>query len=287
MFAKVLKYDLRFIAQKWWILAVSVLGGAIPAALLVRMLAADGGEAPLLTALLGVCAAFYLFTYAIVFFCSPAVTALLLYWRFYAHFFSDQGYLTFTLPVKRRTLLLSKLTNEMIWYVANFLLMLVAFFLFAWLAMPATEQYPVLNPIILISVGDIFSSAWRAVGAWTVAYVAEALLLLLAYVLFSSCLVQFCITVGAVIAKRHKLIAGIGIFYGVQAALGTVGQLLLTLLGGLLIEGLQVLLQDATRDAVCGVIALILLIFVLLFGALAVLTYCFTENNLDKKLNLA
>lgn len=288
MFRKVLKYDLLFIAKKWWILAATVLGGAIPGAFLLRALIADGGERPTLTVLLGIAAALYLFTYCLVLFGSAAVTAVLLYWRFYAHFYSDEGYLTFTLPVKRRTLLLSKIANEMIWYVANFFLVLLALLIFALFAPPATAQYPVLNPIVFQVIGQVLDALFGAIsGGWTVLFLLELLLLLLALVLFSTCLVQLCITVGAVVAKKHKLIAGIGIFYGVNFLLSAVGQILLSFLGTPVIMGLVRILLNAKAGRICTVVFLIFLLFICFMLALAFIAYAITQDKLDRKLNLA
>ncbi len=45
---------------------------------------------------------------------SLATPSLIALWRMYTHFYTDQGYLTFTLPVKRSTLYLSKIISELI-----------------------------------------------------------------------------------------------------------------------------------------------------------------------------
>ena len=289
MFRKILKYDLRSIAKKWWILAVTLLCGAFPGAFLARGLAADGGESQLLTGLLGVGAVLYLLPYAILLFGSFFVTAVLLYWRFYAHFFSDEGYLTFTLPVKRRTLLLAKIANEMIWYAANLLLVCVCVLIFCCIAPPATEQYPVINPIAFQVLGQLLETLFASLinGAWVLVYIPVLLLLLLAWTLFSTCLVQCCITIGAIVAKKHKLLAGIGIFYGVNLVLSGIGQLLLTVLGSSLAIGLMELLTDATKDRINAVISLMLLLFALLFFALAYFAYALTQSRIERKLNLA
>ena len=49
------------------------------------------------------------------------VSGFLLLYRFYTSTFTDEGYLTFTLPVKRSTILLSKTVNAVIWTILSFI----------------------------------------------------------------------------------------------------------------------------------------------------------------------
>ena len=55
--------------------------------------------------------------FAVVAFC--VVSTILVYVRFFKNFFSDEGYLTFSFPVPRRTLYLAKTVNAFIWNLAT------------------------------------------------------------------------------------------------------------------------------------------------------------------------
>ena len=287
MLRKVLKYDFAFLAKKWWILAAALFVGAFPGALLLRALLSDGGESEIATAMLSIAAMLYLFVYAVMMVGSLLFTAVMLYWRFYTHFYSDEGYLTFTLPVKRSTLLRAKVINEAIWYAFNALLILLCLCVFFWIAPPPTAEYPVFNPTVYKEIGRIFSLARIFFLEWSVLFWVEAVLVLAAWMLFSTCLVQYCITVGAVIAKKHKLLLGVGIFYGVNALLSTVGRLLFSL-GGLSVVGaISYLLEGGEQGQTVALILLLMLLLTVFFLALAALAHCLTQDQLDRGLNLA
>ena len=284
MFRKLLKYDLAFVWRWWWIVAVSLVGATLLGAFLLRGTLAAGEE---LQALLTMVCVLYFVPYALAMGAGTLVTTILLYWRFYAHFFSDQGYLTFTLPVKRRTLLLSKICNELIWHVAQGLLLVLCVLLFCLIAPPATAEYPVINPVVFQTVGLLFDILWEGLGATLLLYLLELILVLLCVTLFQICLVHFCITIGAVVAKKMKLLAGIGIYYGVNSVLSIATQLLFGLAGGLMIPGLVAILGRCTLTEGKVLFAMLFLLVTLIFLTLAVFFYCITQDKLDHKLNLA
>lgn len=287
MFRKLLKYDVAFVWRWWWIVAVSLLGASLLGAFLLRGtldMAQAGND---LTGIFGMVSALYFFPYILAIGAGMLITTILLYWRFYSHFYSDQGYLTFTLPVKRRTLLLSKICNELIWHAAQGALLVVCVLLFCLIAPPATKEYPVINPVIFCAFGDLVAGLWELLGATLLLYVLEGALLLIGSTLFQICLVHFCITLGAVIAKKKKLLAGIGVYYGVNSALSFIGQLLFGLTGGLMLPGLGAFLGRCTQTEGEVFIAMLLLLVTLVFLTLAVFFYCITQDKLDHKLNLA
>ena len=112
MFRKVLKYDFRAVGRLWWILAlaltwISVLG-AIALRSIISFTSMDMSRYTVLTEIMLIGAIIFLFASFIAICASGLLTQLLVYYRFYRNFYTDEGYLTFTLPVSRKTLLLSK-----------------------------------------------------------------------------------------------------------------------------------------------------------------------------------
>ena len=104
--------------------------------------------------------------------------------------------------------------------------------------------------------------------------------------LFQTGLIYLCITIGAVVAKRHKLIAAIGIYYGVNMAVGLIGEILLLLLA----SGIVAIIYAAAAagGAVMGLtITAILFIFALALAVLSAILHFMTVNKIEKKLNLA
>ena len=122
MFTKLLKYEFRAQRKLLSILSLSALGAGIIGGLMMWLITGsdviygsfttenDFAAAMLIsfstTLMLG--AIFAIIAYIV------AVYILLLY-RFYKHHFSDEGYLTFTLPATTHQILLSSILNIIIW----------------------------------------------------------------------------------------------------------------------------------------------------------------------------
>ena len=111
MFKKVLKYDMRSIYNIWWIIAATVLGVSVFGAFALRFTIANINDPD--GSLLAVFSMFAAILSIVAVISSIAVTSLLTHYRFYKNFYTDEGYLTFTLPVSRKVLLLSKTVNAM------------------------------------------------------------------------------------------------------------------------------------------------------------------------------
>ena len=125
MLKKLSKYDLRSVRKLWIIFALISVCASVIGSFTLKVILYDEFNHPLISilGLLGTYAAFM----AILIF--PIVMFILVFLRFYKNFYTDEGYLTFTLPVKRGTLLMSKTLNAMIWTVLSSLVMFFCFFI--------------------------------------------------------------------------------------------------------------------------------------------------------------
>lgn len=286
MFKKLLKYDMKAVWRIWWILAVSVLGLSVVGSLVLRFVieTIDREDAfVIFTAI----AMLFLVVCFIAIISSVVVTPLLVYYRFYKHFYSDEGYLTFTLPVSRKSLLLSKTLNALIWEVAHVLLLIVCVFIFLLIAPPVGESGRLFNTDILVSLFDGVAQAWDAIGAWLIVYALEVIVLLAGVFVFSSSLIHFCITVGAVVAKKYKLLAAIGIYYLVNMLLSFVLQIVGIFGLVSFVEGFGYKLEQMGEFAKTPAIALALLVVCLMVTSGAIIMFCMTLGKIERKLNLA
>lgn len=284
MFGKLLKYDFRAVARVWWIVAVSALGISLAGATVFRFLfsSADGGE---MTGILAAFAVLSLLACAFALAASVLVTMILVYLRFYKNFFTDEGYLTFTLPVSRRELLLSKTVNALIWMALHTLLLTVCTMLFLLIAPPPEETYELLNFTVLDAFGQVFSEIWSMCGAWTLLYAVECVLIAVCAAFYSVSLVHFCITVGSVIAKKQKLLAAIGIYYGVNMVASFLSQML-PYVFVFLMEGFGEIFGVTEGAKYFGAIGLLLMIACLLVATVGSVFYFTTRGMLERKLNL-
>lgn len=289
MFRKLLKYDLNAIVRLWWIGAVISVAAAVAGALLLRfsMQAFDREIASVFVKLLAIVGliAGIACLFAVVF--SFVFTVILIFVRFYKHFFTDEGYLTFTLPVKRSTLFLSKTVNALIWFSAHFCVILISFLLFSMLVVSPSEGDLFLNFFVLKAIGKLLGSEWGVFGAWMIVYILEALALLLVYAFFTISLVHFCITFGAVVAKKAKVILAIVMYYLINSAITTVSQFVILIFGTMMWEGMTILTQNASMGRMCGIYALLIMVLIGMLSVLGTALYSATQFMIDRKLNLA
>ena len=281
MFGKLLKYDFKYVARIWWMLAVGVLGLSVAASLVFRAIFLNINSNGFFT-FLSVLGMFFLVVSFIGIFGSLVVTEVLVFVRFYKNFYTDEGYLTFTLPVKRSKLLLSKTLNSIIWFALHTALILVCVVIFLGLGIGSSMGTPPLKTVG-ISIGWL----WDKVGWWLIVYAFEAILLLVALSAFTTCLIQLCITIGAIVAKKQKVLAAVGIYYLVNTVLSTVGSVFLVVFLTGLFEGFTVLLGDLSALAANAAIALVLLIAILASLLVVLIVYFMTLGRIERKLNLA
>ena len=145
--------------------------------------------------------------------CSAGSLFFLIY-RFYKHCFTDEGYLTFTLPVTTHQILLSSLVNtiigELIMVVAVCLSVGIAVLLFLT-AFPENLIWADVS----VGLKEAFSQIWTSLvehmdvltsmtATGIIGALSELIILMLA------------VTIGAIIAKKHKILAAVGVYYGIS-----------------------------------------------------------------------
>ena len=289
MFKKLLKYDMAAVARLWWIGAIISVLAAVAGGVLLRVSTRvlDRETAGVFARLFAVLALIVGISCVLAVLLSFVFTIILIFARFYKHFFTDEGYLTFTLPVKRSTLFLSKTVNAMIWFSAHFGVILISLILFSMLVVPPQEGNFFLNLVVFDAIGKLFSLLWELAGAWVIVYTLEALLILFVYAFFMISLVHFCITFGAVIAKKAKVILAIAIYYLFNSVLTTVAQFAIMIFGTLMLSGMTILTQNASPDQMFGIYALLVVVLIGILSVLGTALYAVTQFMLDRKLNLA
>jgi len=274
MLKKLLKYDLKAVFRFWWIaviicLSVSVVGG------FSFMIDQYEGWVPEMLSAITAWAVF--FSYC-SYFAMMVLTLVLLFVRFFKNFFTDEGYLTFTLPVSRKDLLNSKVITGFIAMTAAAAVCGVGL-----LIMAAIEQSADLkNGSIFAPVIEYFAKGMRTQGVFFWIYIAEGITLALVILALVVLFLYFCITFGSMIVKKGKLLASIAIFYGATSLFISIAQ-------GLLIFGTIGFMISSSPDALSQmdpIVALFLLGLIFYLSMLCCLLYAVQYRMLDKKLNL-
>lgn len=141
-------------------------------------------------------------------------------WRFYKSRFSDEGYLTFTLPVNHHQLLLSSILNS----VFSVLIVVAACFTAVGIVVVLFLSAFPLKLIwadVLMSAKQILNQIWESLceNAQEVTMVAASALVGAVASLIE---LMLAVTIGAMIAKKHKILAAVAVYYGINLALSFV-----------------------------------------------------------------
>ena len=146
-------------------------------------------------------------------------------WRFYKHKFTDEGYLTFTLPATCTQIYLSSYCSMLIWSVISGLVVLVSANL---IALIGAGEY-ILKPETLNEIISAFQ--WILTGY---DQIAEPILLCTAIMLAllsAPAIPMVCITLGAVLAKKHKILMAFVMYYALSTILSFIQSVLTVFLG--------------------------------------------------------
>lgn len=292
MFGRALKYDMKAVWRLWWIIAVSVGGLTVISSFVLRFIIANADRTDgnaLLSFLWGAALLFFIVS-VIAIFASSFGTVILVLMRFYKNFFTDEGYLTFTLPISRARLFFAKIVNAVIWNVLHFFLLVVCV-LIACLLAPPPEKGSLINPVIYTELSELLRVIFDGIEfesvMWLALYVLEIVLMVFASAVITICLLHLCITIGAIIAKKAKVIAAIGIYYGTNLVFSTVMSVLGTMfMFGLMGGFIHYFTSIETLRGALGTVAVILFMVIAVLATVAVALYLITLDLIRKRLNL-
>lgn len=285
MLRKCLKYDLRDMLRFWWIGAVTLLALSVPAGLglNVYIRSIEAPETAGAGDYFGIFPVIAFYVAAIAF---VVLTVIFVFRRYYRNFFTDEGYQTFTLPVRRGTLLRSKLLSAMAVVLLSVLVILCAVVVI--LALTNSTEGNLLT-IVLNELGVWLPGAVADCGGagWFALCIAELVLLAVLGLMQSLLFIFLCITFGAAIAKKHKLLATFGLIYGINTGISVL-RLFLDSFGYAWYFSIEELAPHLLTPPGTGLLgSLVLGLGCVGMSAVVALLWFMTLGTLERKLNLA
>lgn len=276
MLKKLLKYDLKFMLRLWWIGALicpfmGIAGGFC-------WMIADS-DRPIPDAVLIICilliilAIFFLLAFSLF-------TTVVIFIRYYKNFFTDEGYLTFTLPVNRHTLLNAKLLSGLILTLITNILIVVCIGIAVCIG---NGDYIFGSDYWIDNLIHIFKELYTDVGSYLWVYLLEMSILSVLYQLLSLVFLYLCITIGSTIAKKAKLVTSIGIYYGANTGSFFILQLLYLFCR----PSINYWLFPLQQAEALPLIALMLLCGIFFMGTICTFLYSLLNHMLARKLNLS
>jgi hypothetical protein len=296
MLRKVLKYDIKSVWRYWWIAAVIFVAATLICSVGLRAYIEYMdwyGRLPFEHSvtydLITIFSSMSLFVVVIGEYLLMAgfalMPSLLTAIRYYKNFFSDNGYLTFTLPVKRSTHLMSKIINGMLWNAVTVMLTFVGVGIML-LIIPPTYGDGLINPVVYRDFFEGLGIIFKESPIWFIVYCFIGIITFVVVTFFSAVIIPLCITIGSTIAKKHKILASIGIYYGFSF-ITSIGSEIMYFMTILMTTGLSTMVYGATSDQMLTLIAAFILLLTAMGATMGIIAYNINLNIIERKLNLA
>lgn len=259
MFAKLLKMEFRSTWNVLGILCLSLVGAGLLGGVAIRYLVGASAPREWLEVLCTLA-----ITAAVLFFVVCGVAALIVQIvRFYRSRFTDEGYLTFTLPVTTHQVLLSSFLTSAVNLIAVAAVSVIGLILMGLCVVPDFKDLREGIHVLWQELPELWAR-------FTQADVLQAfgLLLVNAIVAFSNelILIMLAVTIGSLVAKKHKILAAVGFYYILH-------------LVDLTFTGVSMVKLAESPNSLLGLLALVNLF-------IAVAGYFLMYFLVDKKLNL-
>ncbi len=286
MLGKLYKYDMKGMGRLILPLTLGICGVSVLCTVVVKLLVtvqnieSSGVITNLVSILATIMGTIFVGASAVSLIAYPTVSILITLYRYYSNFFTDEGYLTFTLPVKTKDLLLSKFLSILTYSVASICVTFFCFSLVIFFGTSSTEFFNTEALAIITELSEMFDF-WVFGDAIAIVYVIS----IIVQGLFSLAVALLAITVGAIITKKYKIIAAIGINYAITTAASLVSGIFSTVITYICYGdpfGLQVSFYD---DSAATLIMSLLIVSVLYLG-FGIAAYVVTHYILKNKLNL-
>ncbi len=274
MLKKLLKYDFKYVLRYWWIAALTSFVLSFAGGICLRAMTSERALPPITYPFIVIAFILVIFSYVAF----SILSVIFVYTRFYKNFFTDEGYLTFTLPVKRSQLLNSKLIMSVVTISLTSIVCIIN--LFVLFAVGLWEE--IFIPEFWLGLKEGWNVITKAVGLFLLVYAIEAIAFLILSVTFSCLFIFCCITFASIITKKAKVITAIGIYYVANGMLSFIIQMF-SMFG---IASISTWISALPKASQPGMVAFILLGMICFAGIFCALLYTLQYWMLDRKLNL-
>ena len=155
--------------------------------------------------------------------------------HFYRNLMTDEGYLTFTLPVKTSEIIWSKLITAMIWTLISAVIIGLCVLMFLGLSVTGSNDGAAMMDSISDSIHQLFSFF----GTKSALLSFEFIMLALAGMAYSILHIYLALVIGGVVSHKHKVLAGIGFYFVISIIVSIITSIAQYYLGSNLIQGLN------------------------------------------------
>lgn len=220
--------------------------------------------------------------YVIVFFSILVLTVFMMIYRFYKNYFTDEGYLMLTLPVKTPSLIFSKLFNTWVWVFFSVIIAVLSLIItlghYTELVDTIKNLWQALQNT-LAEQGQYIEDELLGVPLWL--FVVELVIFGFAYLTRFILAWYSSVSFGMLISKKHKVIGTLTAYLILFVITVIFNSIYLSVITSVVPNYYEILAESSARAiqiVVIGATAIHLLFSAGLF--------VFTNYNLKHKLNL-
>ena len=142
--------------------------------------------------------------------CAFAVMAILFtVARFYKNLFTDEGYLTFTLPVNTSTIIMSKFWATVLWMAIASVAIVVCIFIYVSFGNAPHGEF--FNTAFYKDLGEMLKIVMSKLELSDAMFLSEAVVCVILQVVHSVFMLFLAVTIGSIVAKKHKILASVRI----------------------------------------------------------------------------
>lgn len=275
MLRKLVKYDFNYYIKYWLIAAITTIGLAVVCGFCFKILSINNDKLDVLKVLCmlaGVISAVAIFGLMIF-------TRVLAVVRYYKNLFTDEGYLTFTLPVKFSEHLLAKVFVNYFFTVVSSVVVVLDFFIVLLLAIPEQLFNPNNWKDIIEMLGELFAE----IKIFTPLYALQFLLFMLALPLLQIMIDYCCITVAATLVRKYKVLVAIGIYYGTSVIISYFSQFAVMSFAS---ESVINTIEKLSENQIMGMISIVFLAITALVILVSLILFTLSLHLVNTKLNL-
>lgn len=284
MLGKLLKYDFRSLSRiimpaTLLVIATTVLGTCSMRLIfsVVQNMELTFAKTALLVGLSLIVAASVvaIIAYAIV-------SVIFVYARFYKNFFTDEGYLTFTLPVKTGTLLFSKVITFAVWSIICSLIAFLMIGLFLLVGTAPSGSF--INTDVWSGFVELTANVFSLTPLTFIILILSSLVQMLS----EGLMVFLAIAIGSTVANKHKLITSVGFYFALSTALQVIATIVIMIVGlcfgeRLLHVGYTVLNNMTPASIICTLMG----VTAIFYAVVGIIEFFIINFIIKKKLNLA
>lgn len=215
---------------------------------------------------------------------SAFIALFLILKRYYQNLFKDDGYLTFTLPVKTSGILLSKLISSTIWSLITSLFAIVSIAIFV--VFGTSRQFINMDAI------DTFSRIWEAYWSTPLLTLKDYIIIPIIFTLLvlssevqNILLLFLAITLGNQVSRKHKILGSVGMYFVVNTVASIIVSTAMILLT---YAGLEQIDNDSIFSITPGmdIVYIYLSVAIVISAALSVAYFFVNKYILKNHLNL-